>query len=205
MADRCSDGAIGYCLMGLEGPAVVGYVVESGARASGPVNYAGVLDLRLRLGERRWAILKWWLVGLSFAAVNIPMLYVLRDAWGLPLALATLIGGELGTLCRFVVNDRWVFGNAKLSWRRLVEYHGAVLSSAIIWWGVTNLLPQWGVHYLLASIAGQACSVGWSMVTNFLWVWRKQTIGTLPVLQPSVRAGRAGTTDLLARGEQSQQ
>jgi len=36
----------------------------------------------------------------------------------------------------------------------------------------SNALPRFGVHYLIASTAGSACSVFLSMFTNFLWVWR---------------------------------
>jgi hypothetical protein len=30
------------------------------------------------------------------------------------------------------------------------------------------------VHYLLAAILAAACSSGVSLVSNFLWVWRKR-------------------------------
>jgi putative flippase GtrA len=33
------------------------------------------------------------------------------------------------------------------------------------------------VHYLVASLAGTACSVCFSMVTNFLWIWRGRSEG----------------------------
>jgi putative flippase GtrA len=118
------------------------------------------------------ALGRWWLVGLAFFGLNIPLLYVLHDRLMLSLAVATLVGGEIATLLRFLINDRWVFAHRRPTWRRALEYHGVVLSSFVIWWAVTNSLPQWGVHYLVASVVGTACSVGWSMVTNFMWVWR---------------------------------
>jgi putative flippase GtrA len=55
-----------------------------------------------------------------------------------------------------------------------VQYHAAVASSFGIWWAVTNALSAVGLHYLLASIAGQAVSVSWSMLTNFGWIWRRR-------------------------------
>jgi putative flippase GtrA len=130
-------------------------------------------DLRERLTEERTlTIVRWLIVGIIFFGLTIPALYLLHDQFGLPLPVATLLAGELLTVLRFGVNDRWVFGNPRPTWRRLMEYHAAVISSSIIWWAVTNVVPLFGVHYLIASLFGTATSVGWSMVTNFLWVWR---------------------------------
>ncbi|MBV9545788.1 MAG: GtrA family protein, partial [Chloroflexi bacterium] len=139
-------------------------------------------------------IARWWLVGLLFLVINIPLLYTLHDVLGLPIWLATLVGGEIGTVARFLVNDRWVFGNRRPTWRRLIQYHVAVASSFVIWWSVTNALAQGGVYYLIANVAGQATSVGWSMITNFGWIWRRSASlgGTrrpymdLPLARPRV-------------------
>lgn len=133
-------------------------------------------------------MVRWWIVGSAFAVITIPLLYVLHDVLGLPLPIATLIGGEGATLLRFLINDRWVFGNRVPTFRRLFEYHIAVLTGSVIWYTVTNLLPQWGVQYLIASIIGQACSVGWSMLTNFGWVWRPRSkaAASLVGLEPKV-------------------
>jgi putative flippase GtrA len=143
--------------------------------------------------ERLQEIARWWAVGLLFLVINIPLLYVLRDVLGLPIWLATLLGGEIGTLARFLVNDRWVFGNKRPTLRRLVQYHVAVASSFCIWWLVTNALAQVGVHYLIAAIAGQAVSVGWSMVTNFGWIWRRSRAHA-SVSQPPIE----GSADILS-------
>lgn len=121
------------------------------------------------------AIVRWWLVGLTFTAGNLPVLYVLREFFGLPLAAATLISGELGGLARFLVNDRWVFGHRAPTLRRLWQYHVVVASSFAIWWVLTNALAFFGMSYVIASVVSTACTVCWSMTTNFLWVWRPRT------------------------------
>lgn len=118
------------------------------------------------------------MVGLLFSGASLPLLYMFHDVLSLALPVASLIAGELGTLLRFVANDRWVFGNAVPTWPRLWRYHAAVASSFAIWWVVTNVLPDHGIPYLLASLAGTACSVGWSMVTNFLWIWRTRSVSS---------------------------
>ncbi|NES83118.1 MAG: GtrA family protein [Moorea sp. SIO2B7] len=117
-------------------------------------------------------VVRWWIVGLAFTAGNIPILYLLVDMLGISLIVATLIAAELVTILRFLVNDRWVFGYFSPTWKRLWQYHLANASSLFIWWLIANLLPKLGIHYLLASILATCCSVGWSMITNFLWVWR---------------------------------
>src|SRR5262249_52291478 len=123
--------------------------------------------------ERLYEMARWWAVGLLFLVINIPLLYVLRDVMGMPIWLATLVGGEIGTLARFLVNDRWVFGNHRRTWRSRTRDHAAVAAGFGIGWAVTTALSQVGVHYLRAAIAGQAVSVGWSMITNFGWIWRR--------------------------------
>jgi putative flippase GtrA len=155
--------------------------------------------LRKRLTEERTlVIVRWWIVGIIFLGLTIPTLYLLHDQLGLPLPLATLLAGELLTVIRFGVNDRWVFGNARPTWRRLIEYHAAVISSSLIWWTVTNLLPLVGVHYLIASLFGTVASVGWSMVTNFLWVWRPKA--SSPVMLEAT-LGAAGPTAGVVAGQ----
>jgi len=138
-------------------------------------------------------IVRWWIVGIIFLGLTIPALYLLHDVLALPLPVATLLASEILTVIRFGVNDRWVFGNLRPTWRRLIEYHAAVISSSIIWWAVTNVLPLFGVHYLIASLFGTAASVGWSMVTNFLWVWRPKTSGTSTAAGPVLLEARLET------------
>jgi putative flippase GtrA len=115
---------------------------------------------------------KWILVGVLFMGFNLPMLYVLVDLLHLRLPLATLTAALIGTLLRFLVNDRFVFGHATPTWARLRAYYAANLLAFILWYTVANSLPHLGVHYLLAAVLATGCSVGCSAATNFLWVWR---------------------------------
>jgi putative flippase GtrA len=119
------------------------------------------------------ALGRWWAVGLVFTVAGTGAMYVAKDVVHLPLFAATLISSELLMLVRFVVNDRWVFGNARPTWRRLWQFHVASAGGAAVWLIVANGLPRFGVHYLIASLIGTACSVCLSMVSNFLWVWRE--------------------------------
>lgn len=117
------------------------------------------------------ALGRWWIVGLSFTGGGLVVLYLLRDVLHMPLMAATTAGGEVTLLLRFLINDRWVFGNCRPTWIRLWQFHAAGAGGGIVWWIVANVLPRFGVNYLIAAIAGTACSVIVSMATNFLWVW----------------------------------
>lgn len=116
---------------------------------------------------------RWWFVGLAFFAGGLGLLYLLRDVLGLPLSAATFIGAEITIILRFLINDRWVFGNAHPTWKRLWQFHVASAGGGAVWWIVSNVLPRFGVYYLIASTVGTACSVFFSMCTNFLWIWSR--------------------------------
>ena len=117
---------------------------------------------------------RWWAVGLFFYVAGLGVLYLMRDILALPLILGTLLAAEFISLLRFLMNDRWVFGHRRPTWRRLWQFHVASAGGFAIWWTVANALPRFGVYYLIASTVGTGCSVCFSMLTNFLWVWRRR-------------------------------
>lgn len=117
-------------------------------------------------------VVRWWIVGIFFMVMNLPLLYGLRDGLGLPIAIATVTASEINTILRFFVNDRWVFGQPHPTWKRLWQYHLANASTFVIWNVATNFFAYLQIHYLIASILGTCVSVSWSMLTNFVWIWR---------------------------------
>ena len=118
--------------------------------------------------------MRWWIVGTVFLVWGLGVVYVLKEYGRLPLLLATAVTAETGTILRFFVNDRWVFGYRRPTLRRLWQYHLANAGGLVIGLTVTNLLPAFGIHYLIAAVLATATSVGFSMCTNFLWIWRKR-------------------------------
>ena len=118
------------------------------------------------------AVGRWWIVGLAFHGIGLALLWVFTQVLRVPLAVGTIVSAEITLLVRFLVNDRWVFGNARPTWARLWKFHAAAAGGTAIWWVVTNGLARAGVNYLIAANAGTACSVLFSMASNFLWVWR---------------------------------
>jgi putative flippase GtrA len=131
------------------------------------------MDVICKLTQNWRAMARWWVVGLVFTGWGLGALYLLKERLMLSLFAATLITAETGTLLRFLVNDRWVFGYERPTFGRLWQFHVANAASFVIAAGVVNLLPLLGIHYLLASVMATACSVGVSMVMNFVWIWKR--------------------------------
>lgn len=135
------------------------------------------------------SVVRWWIVGLFFTFANIPLLYFLDKilpipnwlAWilrserpyRLPSWLSLVLASELIMIVRFFVNDRWVFGYLFPTWQRLWQYHIANLGSFLIWFISSVLLRYaFSIDIVLAGLIGTVFSVGFSMVTNFLWIWK---------------------------------
>lgn len=124
-------------------------------------------------------VVRWIAVGVVFAAVGLGLLKLMAGVLSWPYTLATLLSGEIGTILRFLVVDRWVFGHPRPTFMRLWQYHIANALGFGIWWSVANLLAAAGVHYLVASVLAMFFSVGVNMLSNFWWIWRKPTVAKL--------------------------
>lgn len=133
------------------------------------------LRLYLRPGGHSPA-LRWLAAGLGFMGVNTALLYLLIGRLGLAVWLGTLVAAEIATAARYFVNDHWVFGHRRPTWRRFVQYHAASAAALIAWWTSANLLTLWKVPYLLAGILAVGCSTGLSFLSNFRWIWGKRSL-----------------------------
>ena len=89
-----------------------------------------------------------------------------------PLALATAVAAETLILAKFVIADRWVFGHARPTLDRLVRYHGACFGALLVYWLVVNgLATLVETPYVIGFVLGTGAAFGWSLVSNFRWVW----------------------------------
>ncbi len=145
---------------------------------------SAILAALVRCLSNPW--LRWMLVGGVFEVIGTPLLFLLHGIWLMPLFGATALVAELTTLPRFFINDRYVFGHARPTWRRLWQYHVACGGGFVAWYCVTNVLPMFGVHYIIASLCGTACSVGLAVLSNFAWIWRRRSASDS---QPSATVG----------------
>jgi putative flippase GtrA len=122
----------------------------------------------------RWrAIIRWFVVAFGFSLGSLGLLYLFVGVFRIPLAAATLLSAEIATILRFFVTNHWVFAGSAPTWKGLWQFHCANAGGFAIWWCISNLLPHYGVHYLVAATAGIAGSTGFSILTNFFWIWRK--------------------------------
>ena len=136
-----------------------------------------VVDWLARFRAARGPLVRWGVSGLVFMGANTGFLYVLVRGMGLGVPLATLVSAEACTLLRYPLNEWWVFGTAMLSRKRLWQYHVANALGFAIWWGAANLLELAGVQYLVAAVLAMFFSVGFNMLSNFWWIWRKPAAG----------------------------
>jgi len=132
----------------------------------------GVAEL-LEAGNRG-RLLKWFGAGLAMMGFNTAFLYLFVEMLGLSVPVATFLAAEACTLLRFLINHYWVFGRHNPTLRSCLHYHIANAGAFAVWWLTANLLTILGMHYLLAGVAAVACSTLLSLVTNFLWIWRKR-------------------------------
>jgi putative flippase GtrA len=121
-------------------------------------------------------VVRWVAVGFGFAAVGLGLIKVMAGFLAWPYAIATFCSSEICTVFRFVVVDRWVFGHSRPTWKRLWQYHVANAAGFGIWWSAANALKSIGVHYLVAAVLAMFFSVGFSMLSNFWWIWRKPAV-----------------------------
>lgn len=134
-------------------------------------------------------MVRWWIVGIAFMIINIILLDYLKVSvqallsglsslsplevhrWSL--SVSTIASAEICTLTRYLVNDYWVFGNSRPTWKRCWEYHVANATSFFVWCFIVIALGEkLGVDHRFAAILATIISVFVSMATNFLWVWR---------------------------------
>lgn len=145
-----------------------------------------ITDLAILFNNK---VVRWWIVGIAFMVINIILLDFFKvnlQAWlgslsrlsseevnRWSLSVATITSAELCTITRYLINDYWVFGNPRPTWKRCWEYHVANATSFFVWCFIIIALGEkLGVDHRLAAILATVMSVFVSMTTNFLWVWR---------------------------------
>jgi putative flippase GtrA len=114
-------------------------------------------------------------VGGSGVLVNTCALVLLHQLIGLPLVIASALSVELAIANNYAWNDRWTFGQTRLSLARFVKFNvasiaGLLLTTATAW----LLVHQAGMNYLLANLVGISLAAMCNFVASARWTWRSQ-------------------------------
>jgi putative flippase GtrA len=135
---------------------------------------ARVEELKGFVVSWRWrAIVRWFVTAVGFSLVSLGLLYLTKEVFRIPLAVATLVAAEIATILRFFVTNLWVFDRTASSAKGLWQFHCANAAGFAVWWCISNLLARYGVHYMVAATAGIAGSMGFNILASFFWIWRK--------------------------------
>ncbi len=112
-------------------------------------------------------IIKFTLVGLSGVFVNEGFLWAFVNFLGWGKILANIPATELAILNNFTWNDLWTFKDLKRKppWRRLLDYHIAALTGALVQWVLYAALVSLDFNYLISNLMGIVVS----FVVRFLF------------------------------------
>jgi putative flippase GtrA len=121
----------------------------------------------------------WFLIGATASVLELGLLRVLYEVLAWPWPVASLVAAEVLILVKFLTTDHWVFHHPRPAINRLARYQGASIGALIVYWLAFNALVELlGVPYVVAFVLGTGAAFGWSLVTNFLWVWAQPTRDT---------------------------
>jgi len=112
-------------------------------------------------------LVKFSIVGLSGAAVNEGSLLGFVEVLGWDKRLAVIPATELSILNNFIWNDLWTFKDLKKKpvHLRLLNFHLAAFTGALVQWSIYLVLLYLGVNYLIANLFG----IAFSFVIRFLF------------------------------------
>ncbi|ASJ08444.1 dolichol monophosphate mannose synthase [Thermococcus siculi] len=101
-------------------------------------------------------LIKFTLVGLSGVLVNEGFLWAFVNFLGWDKIFANIPATELAILNNFTWNDLWTFRDLKKNplWRRLLTFHIAALTGALVQWVIYAGLVYLGLHYLVSNLIG---------------------------------------------------
>ncbi|MCD6558858.1 glycosyltransferase family 2 protein [Thermococci archaeon] len=111
-------------------------------------------------------LVKFSIVGTTGIVVNEFFLWFFVNFFGMHKFLANLPATELAILNNFTWNDLWTFKDLKRKpfLGRILSFHLAALTGALVQWLIYGILLHLGAYYLFANLVG----IGASFVVRFL-------------------------------------
>ena len=117
-------------------------------------------------------LVRFGVVGTLGVGVNSAVLFVAHGLANLPLLSASALAVVVSIIHNFLWNDYWTFGARGFSLRRLGKFNltslgGLLITSSVLY----TLVTYWGVHYLVANLAGIGLAMAWNFAASLLWTW----------------------------------
>ncbi|NJE61525.1 glycosyltransferase [Thermococcus sp. 21S7] len=118
-------------------------------------------------------LVKFTLVGLSGVLVNESFLWLFVSDFGWDKILANVPATELAILNNFTWNDLWTFKDIRRKplWRRLLTFHMAALTGAVVQWLIYAGLVYMGLYYLISNLIGIVVSFAVRFIVNRHVTW----------------------------------
>lgn len=127
-----------------------------------------------------WKKVFWFgFVGLTGIAVNLGLLYLLTEYFGIYYLISAAIAIELSIMSNFIWNDLWTFRDLRT--RRLMKKSHRFASFQVVALGglVINMVVLYvltdfaGIYYLLANLTGILVAFLWNYLINRNFTWRE--------------------------------
>jgi len=142
-------------------------------------NKSSLCVAAILLGAFRNPKVRWIIVGVAFLGLGLSISYLMVSILLLPVAVGTLVSALVGAILRFFVLDAWVFPKLKnqgLLWRRFWKYQVTHATAYAGGWALINGLVLFGINYLVATLIATGVTTGFSMLSHFQWVWKRNLI-----------------------------
>ena len=164
----------------------VGYIFQERKTGASKVTwqqYLEYLQHLIRLRIDLWQIerfIRFGISGFSGVLVNMTILYLLREFFGLGLTRSAILAGEVAIANNFWWNDRWTFGDIarkqkgrRKRLRRFLKFNLICLSGLILNILVLNVLYNlFDINEYIANLMAIAFVTFWNFWFNLKLNWR---------------------------------
>lgn len=164
----------------------VGYIFQERKTGASKVTwqqYLEYLQHLIRLRIDLWQIerfIRFGISGFSGMLVNMTILYLLREFFGLDLTRSAILAGEVAIANNFWWNDRWTFGDIarkqkgrRKRLRRFLKFNLICLSGLILNILVLNVLYNlFDINEYIANLMAIAFVTFWNFWFNLKLNWR---------------------------------
>lgn len=150
-------------------------------------------------------LIQFGIVGLSGVFVNLGMLWLFADHFGLHDLIASAIAIEISIISNFLLNNAWTFRDrnaaartgflARMGRFNLVSLVGLAIQLTT-YYAVSRALvaslelADIGLLKYPSQLAGIALAMGWNFLSNFYWTWAQKSEPNAPAHESAAADGR---------------